>query len=61
MQITIDAWDVVGLVGFLLVLGGLAWVHPALAVAGLGVGFIVLGIWGSRWASYRRSSADRGR
>jgi hypothetical protein len=62
MTITIDAWDAVSFAGVLVLLAGLAWLHPALGLVGLGCGLIGLGILGAkRWASSQASSNDDGR
>lgn len=48
-------WDVVALVGFGMVLGGLAWVHPGLSLAACGAGLMVYGILGAKaWESSQR-------
>jgi hypothetical protein len=58
---SLDVWDAVGLAGATMVLSGLWWLHPALAVVGAGAGLITLALWGAkRWASSHHSSGRDG-
>lgn len=63
MNIHVDAWDTLGLVGLALLILGLAWAWPPLVLIVLGAGLLSIAFVGAdKWQSLNRSrkSSDAG-